>query len=219
MALACAWAATGVLAADPAAVKRVVPDNIEFLLEEYCWDCHEDGTTKGDVRLDNLDELDLEAWLELLNRMQEQVYFKQMPPPDNKWQPSNEEQQELGSWIAGELHVHKASKLEEKLRYPAYGNAVDHDKLFSGEIRDAAFTPARRWLVSPQIFGERVADIFELEGRARSMKLHGVSNPFLLPDGSGVRYYDNGVLDGGHLLVMLGNADWISKKQIRPARV
>ena len=122
----------GAIAA-PAHTKLVIPEKIEFLLEDYCFSCHEDGLVKGDVRLDNLDTLTLDARLDLLNRMQEQVYFNQMPPK-KKDQPSVEERSELGSWIAGELHVHQASKLEEKLRYPAYGNAVDHEKLFGGGI-------------------------------------------------------------------------------------
>ena len=195
-----------------------IPEKIEFILEDYCLECHEDGRAKGEVRLDNLDALDLDARLSLLNRMQEQVFLKQMPPPKAD-QPADAERSELGGWIAGELHVYKASTLEERLRYPAYGNAVDHKKLFSGEIDEPGYSPARRWLVSPQIFEQRVADVFELEGNQRFMNFYGVSNPFLLPDASGVRYYDNGVLDGGHLLVMLGNAEWISQKQIRAARV
>ena len=188
------------------------------VLEQYCISCHEEGTEKGDVRLDNLGELSLTSRLDLMNRMQEQVYLKQMPPK-KKTQPSDAERAELGSWLWGELHAHNASKLEEKLRYPSYGNYVDHEKLFSGTIGDAAYTPARRWLVNPQIFDQRVLDVFGLEGKERQTVLSGVTNPFLLTDASGVRDYDNTTLDGGHLLVMLTNADWISNKQIRPARV
>ena len=43
------------------------------LLEKYCIDCHEDGTEKGGIRLDNLGELTLNARLDLMNKMQEQV--------------------------------------------------------------------------------------------------------------------------------------------------
>ncbi len=189
------------------------------ILEQYCYDCHDGDTQKGDIRLDNLSELSLSTRLDLMNRMQEQVYLKQMPPPKKKSQPSEEVRKELGSWLWEELHTHNASKLQDKLRYPSYGNYVDHEKLFSGKLNEAAFTPARRWLVSPQIFDERVFDIFGLEGKERGRPLSGVTNPFLLPDASGVRDYDNTALDGGSLLVMLTNADWISNKQIRPARV
>jgi hypothetical protein len=195
-----------------------VPKDMQFILEDNCQSCHEDGTTKGNIRLDNLGTLPLDARLDLMNKMLEQVYLKQMPPP-KKSQPSEKERNDLTGWIWEELHTHHASKLEDKLRYPSYGNYVDHEKLFSGEITETAYTPPRRWLVSPQIFDQRVSDVFELEGMERGRGFYGVTNPFLLPDSAGVRYYDNGTLDGGSLLVMLTNAEWISNKQIWPARV
>ncbi len=195
-----------------------VPPKSAELLEEYCTSCHEEGTEKGDIRLDNLASIPLQARLDLMNRALEQIYLKQMPPK-KKDQPSEQERQELAEWIWGELHAQKASKLEEKLRYPSYGNYVDHEKLFSGTIKEAAYTPARRWLISPMIFDERVRDVFALEGKERNTSLTGVTNPFILPDNSGVRDYDIGLLDGGTLLVMLSNADWIATKQIQPARI
>jgi hypothetical protein len=188
------------------------------VLENHCFSCHEEGTEKGDVRLDNLGELTLSARLDLMNRVQEQVYLKQMPPK-KKAQPSEPEREELVSWLWKELHTHNASKLEDKLRYPSYGNYVDHEKLFSGRIQEPASTPSRRWLVRPQIFDSRVRDVFGLEGRDRAVPFPGLTNPFSLPDASGVRDYDLGSLDGGTLLVMLTNAEWISDRQIRPARV
>lgn len=195
-----------------------VSDRAAALLAKYCLDCHEDGTEKGGIRLDHFGELALGARLDLLNKVQEQVYLGQMPPK-KKAQPTEEERKELGLWVWGELNAYKASKLEDKLRYPSYGNYVDHDKLFGGKTTEVPFTPARRWMVSPQIFEQRVLDVFELDGRDRATKFPGVTNPFVLADGSGVRDYDNTTLDGGHLLVMMGNADWISNRQIRPARV
>jgi hypothetical protein len=196
---------------------RVDPAAAE-ILENHCFSCHEEGMEKGDVRLDNLDELTLAARLDLMNRVQEQVYLKQMPPK-KKAQPSEKEREDLVAWLWTELHTHNASKLEDKLRYPSYGNYVDHGKLFRGDVKGPAFTPARRWLVSPQIFDSRVRDVFGLEGRDRQAQLPGITNPFSLPDASGVRDYDIGSLDGGTLLVMLTNAEWISDRQIRPARV
>ena len=157
--------------------------------------------------------------LALLNRMQEQAFLGFMPPKNRKSQPTAAERKALLDWIGGELRVHHASTLEDKLRLPAYGNYVDHDKLFSGEITDAPFTPARRWLVSPQIFSHRANDVFGPMGFGRPATLYGVTNPFVLPEASGVRYYDNDSLDGGALLVMLTNADWISQKQVLGARV
>ena len=189
------------------------------LLDNYCSSCHGEDSQKGDVRFDHLGSMPLAERLALLNRMQEQTYLGFMPPKSRKSQPTAAERQALLEWMSGELRVHHASTLEDKLRLPAYGNYVDHDKLFSGEITDAPFTPARRWLVSPQIFAQRASDVFGPPAFGRPASLYGVTNPFVLPDASGVRYYDNESLDGGALLVMLTNADWMSQKQVLGARI
>ena len=193
------------------------------VLESHCFDCHDADTQKGEVRLDDLASMALQPRLDLLNRVQEQLFLKDMPPTKRKKQPTEAERTTLAGWVTGELRKHGASKLEEKLRYPSYGNYVNHDQLFSGEIKEKPWSPARRWLVSPQIFHERVMDVFQLEGRERAgfvtRKFFGVTNPFMLPDHSGVRDYDLTSLDGGHLLVMLTNAKWIAGKQIFAARL
>jgi hypothetical protein len=209
----------GLLKAAPFAM----PDKMEDLLANYCFDCHDDETKKGEVRLDNLATLALKDRLDLLNRVQEQIFIKEMPPRKRKAQPSDSEREQLHDWMTVELRKHKASRFEEKLRYPSYGNYLDHDKLFSGEIKDKPFSPARRWLVSPRIFHERVMNVLGLSDHEKrsfsTRQFYGVKNPFLLPDRSGVRDYDVTTLDGGHLLVMLGNAKWIADKQILAARL
>ena len=121
----------GVVAAAPAGGKA----DVGKLFEQYCFSCHDD-TAEGDVRFDNLATLPLAARLDMMNRMLEQVYLKQMPPPKKKSQPTDEERKQLARWIWDGLNVHKASKLEDKLRYPAYGNFVDHEQLFGGKIVD-----------------------------------------------------------------------------------
>lgn len=196
-----------------------IPNQINNALEDFCLSCHDEETEKGGVRLDNLSYMPQNERLELLNKMHEQIYIKEMPPAKKRTQPSEVERQMMIDWVSRELKKFGTPKLEDKLRYPDYGNYVDHGKLFSGEIQDAPFSPARRWLVSPQIFEERVRDVFQLEGRDRQRPLYGITNPFMLPERSGVRDYDISTLDGGHLLVMLTNAEWISQKQIRAARV
>lgn len=202
----------------------VVPNGIQSVLKSRCIECHGADSAEGDVRFDTLATLRLNERLALLNRAQEQIFFGLMPPADAD-QPTEAQRTLLASWFRDELRKHDASKLDDKLRYPDYGNYVDHDKLFSGEIKAKPYTLARRWLVSPQIFHERVIDVFKLQGRERDgyskrgQQFYGVTNPFLLPDHSGVRYYDLTTLDGGHLLVMLDNAKWIARKQIRAARV
>ncbi len=193
--------------------RLAMPADVQAILSSRCADCHTGDAAEAGVRVDNFSTLSRAAQLELMNRAQDQIFFKLMPPEDGEPLEADEHTK-LAGWLRSELRRNNASKLDEKLRHPAYGNMVDHDKLFDGSIDTAPFTPARRWLVSPQIFIERVNAVFQLEGRARQRKFYGVTNPIVLPDHSGIRYYDTTSLDGGHLLVMLNNAGWISSKQI-----
>ncbi len=203
------------LYAEPANVK--IDPKIEEILSFYCTDCHEEGTEKGKFRLDNLGELPLDSLLDALNRMHERVHFEEMPPK-KKDQPTAEERKQLESWLAGVLHAHNASNLEEKLRSPDYGNKVDHGKLFSGEYKDLpGYTPDRRWLISEFIFNAKFNKLVDdnkrlnVDGKGYPLigganRVVNLTNPFLLPTHSGVRYYDTTTLEGGHLLTMHTNA-------------
>lgn len=198
--------------ADESAV-LTMPDDVRAIIESACLDCHSGESAEAGVRFDLFPKLKPIAKVELLNRVQDQLFFHLMPPQGAE-KPSDAEHGRLTGWLRQELRARNASRLDHKLREPAYGNYVDHRRLFDGSIIEKPFTPARRWLVSPQIFHERVNAIFKLEGRARQSKFYGVTNPIVLPDHSGVRYYDTATLDGGHLLVMLNNAQWIADRQI-----
>lgn len=186
---------------------------VRTALLEHCVECHNSETAEGEVRFDNLSDLSSVKQLDMLNRAENQVFFKLMPPEDSSMLP-NEQRVRLRDAIGAVLRKNQASDLDQRMRQPGYGNFIDHETLFSGAVSEKPFTPARRWLVSPQIFHERVNDVFKLEGPARQRKFYGVTNPIVLPDNSGVRYFDSTSLDGGHLLMMLNNADWISRKQI-----
>ncbi|MEL7500536.1 MAG: DUF1588 domain-containing protein [Planctomycetota bacterium] len=199
--------------------KQAIPSSISLtdrvtrLISENCLDCHTGDSAEADVNLAKLEDLPSNLQLDLLNRVQDQLFFKLMPPPDSEPLVATDHAH-LANWIRTELKKRGASKLDEKLRLPAYGNYVDHDQLFDGSVQTKPFTPSRRWLISPQVFHERVNDVFRLTGRARQKQFYGVTNPFVLPDHSGIRDYDTGVLDGGHLLVMMNNANWIASKQV-----
>ena len=201
---------------------KPLPQNATEILDNYCYSCHDEDMQKGNIQLDNLDGLETPKRLELLNRMQEQIYFQHMPPKDKR-QPNEEERKAILGFISAELGVHEASTLEGKLQKPEYGNYIDHQKLFSGEYKDVpAYTTDRRWLISEFIFNAKFQRIlgnktmanrgkerFEVVG---SKRLPGVSlaNPFLLPKTVGVRYYANEDLTGGHLSSMLTNAQGVS---------
>lgn len=213
--LFCLWIATGFATEQRSSDHSdfEVPRKVQSVLNRVCLDCHSGEGAESGVRMDNLQTLDVPERLELFNRAQDQIFFERMPPEDSDVFRVGE-RETLAAWLRQELLKHNACKLDEKLRHPGYGNYVSHEKLFSGQIDDKPYTPSRRWLVSPQIFHERVNSIFALEGRARQGTFYGVTNPFVLPDHSGVRDYDITSLDGGHLLVMLNNAQWISQKQV-----
>lgn len=198
------------------------PDKIYDLVENYCLDCH-DETQKGDIRLDDLAKLDLPKRLDMLNRVQEQIYFRHMPPK-KKDQPGEGEREALLDFLSRELAKHEASTLEGKLQKPEFGNYVDHEKLFSGEYKDTpSFTYDRRWLISEFIFeakfqrmlrsrttGYKGKQRFDVMG-GRKLRDLSLTNPFLLPETSGVRYYANEDLTGGHISSMLTNAQKVSE--------
>jgi len=60
--------------------KFLVPSQILKLLDRHCFSCHDEETQKGEVRLDHLGELTLDVRLSLLNKVQEQLFFGEMPP-------------------------------------------------------------------------------------------------------------------------------------------
>ncbi|MEQ8791928.1 MAG: DUF1588 domain-containing protein [Pirellulaceae bacterium] len=195
----------------------VLPQDLRALVVNYCTDCHGKDVSEGDVSFADLENLKLDARLALLNKAHEQLHFHRMPPEDQQ-QPSAAEHARLVDWLSAELNRYSSNELEDKLRRPEYGNYVDHDKLFSGEYADLKpFTYDRRWLISEYIFDakfNRILDhnpTLDIDGKRHyvigsNSRRVNLTNPFLLPTNSGVRYYANETLSGGHLLTMLTNA-------------
>jgi len=186
------------------------------LLAYYCYECHDSGLQKGDVRLDDLESLAQGERLDLLNVALEHVFSGEMPPKKAD-QPTRKERDDLAAWIWSELKIFNASKLEDKLRYYKYANYLDHDRLFNGAIAEKPFTRARRWRINELIYLEKVNDVFELAGRGRKPSFFGVVKPFNLPTDPGVAYYDTETVEGGQFLTLLSNAQWIVDKQLRAA--
>ncbi|VTS07950.1 DUF1588 domain-containing protein [Tuwongella immobilis] len=202
-------------AADPAPFQ--VPADVLAVLDAHCVDCHGEGG-KGHVDVTHLHQLDRNERLETLNKIQDQLFYKMMPPPTVE-SPNANELRTLATWVRGELRANQASKLDERLPLPAAGNYIDHAALFDGRNTEKPFTPSRRWLVSPQIFRERVLDSLGLDGPARQQQLYGITNPFTLPERSGIRDYDLTTLDGTHFITMKTNAAWLADKIIGSLRI
>lgn len=90
--------AFGQAAAPSGSVQGEFKEKIRPLLETYCFDCHGDGASKGNLSLDGVGEgaagKDAEVWWKVLKN----VRTGQMPPPKKK-QPSAEEKALLDAWI------------------------------------------------------------------------------------------------------------------------
>lgn len=87
-------AATRGVEASPDFQRAILP-----LLEDYCYDCHAEGTKKGDFALDEFKSLDAhlgntEHWFAVWKNVQSQLM-----PPAEKAQPKPEERDRLLRWI------------------------------------------------------------------------------------------------------------------------
>jgi Protein of unknown function (DUF1588)/Protein of unknown function (DUF1592)/Protein of unknown function (DUF1585)/Planctomycete cytochrome C len=207
-----------VSAAKAPGYKFEIPPKVADLLDFNCYECHDSGTKKGGIQLDNLAELGQQARLDLLNNALEQVYSGEMPPKKAD-QPTEAERADLVDWMWEELKIFNASKLEDKLRYYKYANLISHEKLFNGGSKTASYTDSRRWRVNELIYHERINDVLELEGKARQPSFFGVVKPFNLPTDPGVAYYDTEIIEGGQFLTLLSNAKWVVDKQLREALI
>jgi uncharacterized membrane protein len=84
-----------------------IPKSVHEVITRHCVDCHGADTAEGGVRFDVLPKLKLAERLNLLNKVQEQLFLGQMPPEDEE-QPTAEERARLTDWVSQELHKYKA---------------------------------------------------------------------------------------------------------------
>ncbi|MGC4014362.1 MAG: DUF1587 domain-containing protein [Luteolibacter sp.] len=72
---------------------------IEPLLVTYCYDCHGDGSHKGELAIDSFKDIaGMQKNREVWKRIREHIGYKLMPPADED-QPSDQERKQLLSWI------------------------------------------------------------------------------------------------------------------------
>lgn len=84
---------------DPARAEAGLHKNVLPVLNKYCWDCHGDGASKGDVTLDRFTNAtavlsDRKLWERVLHN----VASGDMPPP-KKSQPAPAERQHVVRWL------------------------------------------------------------------------------------------------------------------------
>ena len=156
--------AAGAFAVQAAPSPSFKRDALPFL-EQYCFDCHDAETKKGELALDELTEVTPESF-GIWKRVWEQVALKEMPPKKKKNQPDAKERLRLSSWIVDGLE----QAMKEKGGFnthllPAKGNYLDHDLLF-GELPknlEPTSTPARIWRIHPQEHLVRLNELINKE--------------------------------------------------------
>ena len=207
----------------------VLRDQATRVLRTYCVSCHGSDKQEGEVQLGELETIDAIDRQALLGRVKDLVHLSEMPPEKSK-QPSDAERKVLMQWLDSQLTGDAAKALAEKLQRFEYGNAIEHEDLFSGEHAELrGHTPDRRWLVSEFIFNETVNRLLDYQpsrsiyGQPQQVQgdsgIHWspktergnkfrrtITNPYLLPEKIGVRYSAQQRLTTGHLLTMVGNA-------------
>lgn len=189
------------VAKDQSADKKRFDAVIEPFLSDYCINCHDEETQKGDVDLsaisyDLVSGHNMELWKTVLR----QLHLSEMPPVKRRKQPSEEEKDVVIAWINKELKKSgNDSDLYTKLESPAFGNYVNHEKLFSGEVKTEPFSPARLWRTSPRVFDNIKSSYGNASKHFRQ--------PYLLEDKMGIRdYADLLFADSAVVNVLLSNA-------------
>ena len=154
---------------------------LQSQLTTHCVDCHSAGHNEADVLLDGFDTLSAAKKEDLLNRIEEQLYLGMMPPEQQPGFGTEQREQMLVLVSNGFSTLGVPSSFREKLKSPNYGNYVNHDRLFSGEIEDLPWSPARLWRTSPYVFDNTKS---ELGGKPKELR-----QPFIVDDKQGIRDY------------------------------
>jgi hypothetical protein len=137
--------------------------NAHPILEKYCFKCHGNGESKGDVTLDKFNTAadvlkDRQLWETVLHH----VTTQEMPPSDAKLFPDTAEREQLGDWIESTLYNYDPSK-------PDPGRVTIHRlnrSEYNNTIRDLVgvnFQPADDFPADNSGYGfDNVSDVLSL---------------------------------------------------------
>lgn len=133
--------------------KSLFNSTVKPFLAKHCTSCHGAKKKKGDLRLHDINSdlanaKDLKRWQSVLD----QLALGEMPP-EKKARPDSKKLSAVIKWINSELAKSgNVSDLSVKLKNPAFGNYINHEKLFSGDIKSKAWSPSRLWRKNPNVF-------------------------------------------------------------------
>ncbi len=135
-----------------------------------------------------------------------------MPPEEAKHQPDEAQRASITSWLSKELEKARSSpRGRHLLGQFSFGNQIDHDALFSGEIKELPFSPPRLWRMNPNIYDRTKKRIF----KDHWMELRKARQPFSLEQRPGINDYSEGLFaDSATLETLLLNARGIVEHQL-----
>jgi hypothetical protein len=148
-------------------VDATFDDFAQVFIADYCIDCHNDKTRKGNLSLVDLGPVD-ETNADLWKSVWAQVTLQEMPPKKTKVQPEVIERLELSDWVVAELQRTMKNQGGFKAHLdPNKGNFVNHDLLF-GKLPEGitlvpTSSPARLWRVTPQEHITRLNELINTE--------------------------------------------------------
>ena len=199
-----------VMAGDPVSGKTL-PESVSRFLNQHCVDCHMGSEAEGGVDLESLMTQSLGRsnaiiWQAAL----EQVVLGEMPPEGHELPSEDSKDIFLSEIKDALLQTGHSTDFFEKLTSPEFGNLVSHERLFSGEITERAFSPSRLWRTSP--------NVFENSKQSYGVDSEPFRQPFVVDDKAGIKDYadlllaDSAVVDV--LLMNAGNcADQLIEKR------
>ncbi len=189
--------------------KKTFDETVLPFVRQYCAECHGESSNESGVVLSSLSfdlasGRDMELWKTVLR----QLHLEEMPPTGSE-QPDPREKDAVMLWINAELKKSgNESDLYTKLESSSFGNYVNHEKLFSGEISAEPFSPARLWRTSPEVF-ENLKSSYGPGAR-------DFRQPFPLEDKVGIRDYANLLFaDSAVVSVLMSNAACAADELIR----
>ncbi|MGJ8643031.1 MAG: DUF1588 domain-containing protein [Luteolibacter sp.] len=138
----------------------------EPFINNYCIDCHDDTTSKGDLMLHDIEPVD-ETNAAIWKSIWAQATLQEMPPK-KEYQPLLIERLQFSDWIVAELQrVTKDKGGFTAHLDPKKGNFLNHDLLF-GKLPEGirlvpTSSPARIWRVSPEEHITRLNELINTE--------------------------------------------------------
>jgi len=191
-------------------VHAALDEQVGNFLEQHCYDCHEDGATKGGLRLDNLaadftEVGSIDIWQEVLEKLETEEM-----PPKKKEKPATKDRKQLMEWIRARFVEHDIDPvIDHKRRSPEFGNHLDHKALFDGSHLGPAYSPPRLWRFGPHAYDRFVEDV---KGLRRAATIH---QPFTIDESKGViaDYAAKHFADSATLQLLMMNCQSIAEYQ------